>query len=238
MAELGAREWLIIAATLLGPVLAVQAQKAVEAIRDRRSRKGWVFHTLMATRAARLSPEHVQALNMIDLIFYGRRILGVNHRTKSEQAVIDAWREYLDHLSTKADDAGLQLWTVQGAELFTNLLFAIANDMGYSFDRVQLKKGAYSPVAHGDLEFEQNAIRKLALRVLSGERALKMDVQSFPYDPEALKAQVELQQRFAAALNGQGALTVELAKNEKGANIALHRTGAAGSELDASGAEG
>ena len=65
------------------------------------------------------------------------------------------------------------------ATLLTNLLFAIAKDVRYQFDRVQLKKGAYSPQAHGDLEHEQNTVRKLVLKVLSGEKALKMDVASF-----------------------------------------------------------
>jgi hypothetical protein len=63
------KDWSIIGATILGPILAVQAQKWVEIIRERRGRKLWIFHTLMATRAARTSTEHVQALNMIDLIF-------------------------------------------------------------------------------------------------------------------------------------------------------------------------
>ena len=38
----------------------------------------------MATRAARLSMEHVQALNMIDITFNG------------EQKIIDAWNLYRD----------------------------------------------------------------------------------------------------------------------------------------------
>jgi hypothetical protein len=63
-------DWAIVSATLLGPILAVQAQKWLERWRDYRNRKMWVFQTLMATRAARLEAEHVRALNMIDLVFY------------------------------------------------------------------------------------------------------------------------------------------------------------------------
>lgn len=204
------KDWLVIAAALLGPILAVQAQKAVEGIRERRNRKIWVFHRLMATRAARVSAEHVQALNMIDLVFYGRRVLGVQRRTKSEQAVIDAWREYLDHLGTKVEGDALQLWHAKGDELFVNLLYAIALDVGFRFDRVQLKKGAYSPVAHGDLEFEQSAIRKLALRVLAGDTALKMNVASLPTDEATLKAQEELRTKVIAVLDGQAPLIVQM----------------------------
>lgn len=208
---------LIILATLLGPILAVQAQKAIEAIRERRQRKLWVFHTLMATRAARLSPEHVQALNMIDLAFYGRRFLGIKRRTKREQTVLDSWREYLDHLTTKFEDNTFQLWHTKGEELFVNVLYAIAADVDFTFDRVQLKKGVYSPVAHGRLEEEQDKIRRLAIGVLSGETPLAMNVSSFPVDPEALKAQLELQQTLLSAFAGKTSLSVKVAADEAAA---------------------
>lgn len=89
-------ELAIVIATFLGPVFAVRAQKWIERAREKRQRKVFVFDTLMAARTARLSPEHVRALNAIDLAFYGRRLLGKHIRTKNEQKVIDAWREYYD----------------------------------------------------------------------------------------------------------------------------------------------
>lgn len=201
-------ELAIIGATLLGPILAVQAQKAIERAREKHSRKSWVFHQLMATRAARVSTEHVQALNMIDLAFYGSRVFGIHRRSKPEQAVIDAWREYHDHLNTKADDEALRIWNVKGDELFINLLFSMAADVGYKFDRVQLKKGAYSPIAHGELEGQRTALRNLAIGVLSGDLPLKMEVTSLPFHEEALKSQLELQSKLSSALDGRGTLTV------------------------------
>lgn len=200
----------VIFATLLGPILAVQAQKAVERARDRSNRKAWVFHTLMGTRAARLSAEHVQALNMIDLAFYGSRILGIRRRSKKETAVLDAWHEYLDHLNTKYEKEDTSLWATKGNELFVNLLFSLATDVGFRFDRVQLNKGAYSPVGHGELEFEQQQLRKRALEVFSGEKSLKMNVTGFPLNEEALRLQLELQEKLAAALEGRGRLAVEV----------------------------
>ncbi|MDE2157084.1 MAG: hypothetical protein KGJ32_14535 [Xanthomonadaceae bacterium] len=202
-------DWLWPAATVLatvvGPILAVQAQKAVERVQERRRRKSWVFHQLMATRASRLSPDHVQALNMIDLAFYGRRDFGKHRATRTEIAVTDAWHEYLDHLSTKSEDG---TWVARSDELFTNLLSAMAKDVGYSFDRVQLKKGAYSPIAHGEQEQRVQAIRQLASEVLSGDRPIKMAVTNFPFSQEAMDAQVKLQGKLADALGGNGALRV------------------------------
>src|ERR1700741_2114489 len=52
-------DWLLIAVTFTGPIVAVQVQKWVERIREKRNRKHWIFHTLMATRAIRAgSNEH------------------------------------------------------------------------------------------------------------------------------------------------------------------------------------
>lgn len=214
LSQLDARDWLVVAATIAGPVLAVQAQKWIERFRERRGRKLWVFQQLMATRAARLSTEHVQALNMIDLVFYGTHVFGILRRSKAEQAIIDAWREYHDHFNTQFDNNSAAVWNTKADELFTNLLFAIAQDVRYKFDRVQLKKGIYSPRAHSDLEAEQRAIRTLALQVLAGEKALKMDVASLPLDEEALKLQRAVSTAMSEALNGKGALSVTV-KREK-----------------------
>jgi hypothetical protein len=206
-----------VAATLLGPIFAVQAQKWVERAKERKNRKSWVFHQLMATRCARLSAEHVQALNMIDLAFYGRRDAGKHHPTKTEIAVTDAWHIYLDHLSTKgADD---NVWTAQGDELFTNLLAAMAEDVGFSFDRVQLKKGAYSPIAHGEQEAHVQAQRQLMGEVLAGSRAIKMAVTAFPVSQEAVDAQIKLQGKLADALGGEGVLRVDLVKKDAAPHV-------------------
>jgi hypothetical protein len=77
---------LLIAATLAGPVLAVQAQKWLERSREKGQRKKNIFYALMGTRATRLAEEHVRALNSIDLEFSTSR--------SRERAVIDAWRSY------------------------------------------------------------------------------------------------------------------------------------------------
>ena len=40
------KDWLLITSTVLGPILAVQAQKWVEVFRERRGRKLWVPQAL------------------------------------------------------------------------------------------------------------------------------------------------------------------------------------------------
>ena len=207
------RDWATIVAVLLGPILAVQAQKAVESLREKRRRKTFLFEQLMATRASRLAPEHVRALNMIDLVFYGERVIGIQRRTAKEQRVLDAWKEYHDHLNTKADEGQISLWGAQGDELFTNLLFAVSQELAFKFDRVQLKRGSYSPIAHGEIEAEQNELRKAALSLVTGKHALKMNVVALPVDPEALAANKAAIHNIGKALE-TGVLQVEVRPKE------------------------
>ena len=43
-------DWLMIAAVLSGPILAVQVQKAIESWKESKHRKTAIFKTLMSTR--------------------------------------------------------------------------------------------------------------------------------------------------------------------------------------------
>ncbi|WP_423380148.1 DUF6680 family protein [Burkholderia sp. LMG 32019] len=209
---LEAKDWVIVAATIVGPVLAVQAQKWVERAREATNRRALIFTTLMATRQSRISMEHVRALNSIDLAFYGRRVLGVTVRRRVHQAVLDAWHDYYDHLCVPDErrpknDAELRDWTGRGDELFTNLLERLATATNFKFDRKQLKAGSYSPEAHGAVELEQQAVRRLALDVMSGQKALPMEVKAWPVDAAAAErqrnTQAELVQRQTELVQNQ-----------------------------------
>ena len=201
MAQIELNVWLMIGSTLLGPVLAVQAQKWVERAREATNRRAWVFTTLMATRQARLSIEHVRALNSIDLAFYGRRVLGIVLRGRRAQGVIDAWHDYHAHLSLPPErrpqsEAEQRDWNGRGDELFTNLLDRLATATNFKFDRNQLKVGSYSPEAHGTLELEQQALRRLAVEVMSGNKSLSMEVKAWPVDPVVAAQQRNMQEQL------------------------------------------
>ncbi len=202
-------DWMIVCATLLGPIIAVQVQKAVEAAREARSQKRQLFHQLMATRAAPTSFQHVQALNMIDLAFYGK---APGRRKPGAQRVLDLWKEYLDHVADRSfQDRDINGWAGKLQELHVDLLVAIGNDVGYSFDRVLLKKGVYNPEAHGLLEHENNQLRRLTISLLEGKTAISMNVASFPVDEDALKAQADLSTKLGKLI-ADGAVKVRLTK--------------------------
>jgi len=210
LSKIEGKDWAVVFATLIGPVLAVQAQKWIELLRDKRRRKAFLFEQLMATRASRVSAEHVRALNMIDMVFYGSRIFGILRRSATEKSVLENWDIYLEHLGNQdLQKRSIDAWVATGSELFTKLLESIASDLKYTFDRKQLTRGAYSPQAHEEIEFELTALRKSALSVFKGDASLKLDVVGFPVDPDALEANKTAIQNIGKAL-ATGTLRVDI----------------------------
>lgn len=166
------RDWITISAIIIGPILAVQAQKMLEAIRFKKQRRLNLFHTLMSTRANRISNEHVAALNMIDIEFYGRNIFGMKFQSTSEKSVTNAWKNYNDQLNSQYLPEQFAVWFERGDQLFTTLLYDMSNSLSYNFDEVQLKRDCYRPIAHGNLEQDQQLLRKALLELMEGTRAL------------------------------------------------------------------
>lgn len=178
------KDIVMILAVIAGPILAVQAQKYIESIRESKNRKLRIFHTLMSTRATRLAQDHVAALNMIDIEFYGKTRFGKRHQSSGEKKITNAWKVYNDHLNNKASEDRIDAWVDKSDELFTSLLYSMAQYLGYEFDEVQLKRDCYRPIAHGDIENEQHKLRQGLVAVLDGKKSIPMAVTYLPpYHP-------------------------------------------------------
>ena len=170
-------DWLVILSVLFAPLLAVQVQRRLDVLQETRRRRQGLFETLMATRAARLSHRHVEALNMIDIEYYGSHRLGQKWQSRYEKAVCGAWKSYRDHLNTAFDQSQLAAWTRSGDELFTKLLLSIGTGLGYGFDSVELRRGVYSPKAQGDEEAWQHWLRYTIGQLLDGKRSLAVEIR-------------------------------------------------------------
>lgn len=155
-------DFIVVFAILVAPILAVTATRHSDEQKETRRRKLEIFKTLMATRAYRTSLDHVQALNRIDLEFGTRK--------PREKEVIDAWKQYLDHLGT--DQSSSSDWDQRSTDLFVNMLHAMGRVVGYDFDKTHIKNAAYAPIAHGTIEQEQKLLRQAFIQVLDGSRAL------------------------------------------------------------------
>ena len=197
----------IVFATILGPILAVQAQKFLEKGREIKQRRAWLFRTLMATRATTLSPAHVEALNAVPIEFYGK-----DQKLKS---IINKWKTYLDHLLKDAEAPG---WGDKRSELLVELLHEMADFLGYEFNTVEIANEIYSPKGHAWIQTDQDIIRRGLALLLSGQLALPMEVKSFPSDPTAVKEQEELRKLLLRWLNGETTVAVDIKQPEKPAN--------------------
>lgn len=165
----------VIIAIIAGPILAVQVQKLIERITQRKNAKEAIFKVLMSTRGIPLSPDHVRALNMIDIEFYGNR--------KKNKRVVDAWRLYLDQLfvcpqNSQSTDykTELKAWTIKSNDVLNDMLFEMAATLGYKFDKVLLKRGAYTPTGYGEVEFEQWTIRRGLVEVFLGSKSIPIHI--------------------------------------------------------------
>ena len=116
--------------------------------------------TLMSTRATQIAPDHVNALNSIDVIFSGKR----------DQKVRDAWHAALAHLVTDTTQPG---WQERLNDLKVDLYREIGARVGYSFTTDYLKRQIYYPKYYGDMEIDVLRIRK-ALTTALTEHGLKI----------------------------------------------------------------
>lgn len=159
---------LTIVAIFTGPIAAIQIQVYLERKREERRRKVAVFRELMITRAAVLSPRHVEALNAIQMEF--------SSKDPAERQALDAWQLYINHLSNpNRPDA--TTWNAQGPELLTDLLFKIATCLRFhDLNKARIKAEGYIPKYFVEIEKEQNELRKSAVEVFSGRQPLNVNV--------------------------------------------------------------
>ena len=190
----------IIFAALAGPILAVQAQKWLERRGATEARQSAIFRTLMATRASNLSLAHVEAFNAVPIDFYHRK------------AVVDAWKQYLDHMGNDTTTAN---WNDTRITLLVEMLYAMATGLGYSFNKVEIKNEVYSPRKHGEIETDEDIIRRGLALLLSGQVALPMDIKSIPTNESATEEQDKLRKGLLKLLDGQTALAVQIESKTK-----------------------
>ncbi len=163
-------DWLMITAVFLGPIVAVRITRYLDNKKEIRERKLNIFKTLMATRQYTMSWDHVMTLNKIDLEF--------DNRNNKEKEVIEAWKEYLDLLGDK--QLSRDQWATKRTELLVELLHKMAKVLNYEFDKTHIKNSSYSPVGHGRIEDEQQAMRKGLIEVLEGKRDIPMHITNLP----------------------------------------------------------
>ena len=195
-------QWLTlvsVVAIVFSPIIALEVQKRLDDRRASLDRKMSIFRKLMTTRGTQMSPAHVEALNGIEVEFYAT--------SGPDKRVLDAWRLYVSHLYTESGTGdALNRWAEKKSGLLIDLLYAMAQRLDYDIDKVTIQKNVYHPKGYVEIETEQNALRKAALAVLSGQQAVQATIvgrvqmtQSLPLLEEITPAAPALRQRPASA---------------------------------------
>src|SRR5262245_16724018 len=158
---------LILVATVFaivwGPIKAVQITRDNDEKREKRRRQFEVFHALMKTRRFVLAPDHVMALNLVQVEFY------------DHFRIDSAYRTYMAFLSSRfpdANDPQAERFHEQRNDALYDLLHAIADELGYHYDKRDLQRLAYGPLGWENDETQQRAMRNLLIDVLSGNKPM------------------------------------------------------------------
>jgi len=163
-------DWIMILAVFLGPITAVQLTRFLDARTAAKQRKLDIFKTLMSTRQYTTNWDHVMTLNRIDLEFSSKNAKG--------KSVVEAWKAYLDLLNDKSMTP--EQWGTKRLDLLVDLLHKMSIVLDYDFDKTHIKNSSYSPMAHGNIDIQQNAIRQGLLEVLEGKKTVQMEITNWP----------------------------------------------------------
>ncbi len=173
-------EALTILALLGGPLAAVLLTREADRWRDARQRRLDVFRVLMRTRASRVAVDHVGALNLIPLEFFGH------------DKIIDKYKQYIANLNlpnpTRAED--YERFTKARNDLFLELMFEIGSGLRYKFDRHELDGLSYTPQLFVDDENRNRLGQARLTEILDGKRAFPVrfvlgpdETSPFPQPP-------------------------------------------------------
>ena len=153
---------LTLIAIVTGPILAVVITRWFDARREKTSRRLTVFRDLMRTRATRIDPIHVGALNLVELEFY------------KDARVRDAYSNHIRHLNSSSPneiEAFHRHWR-ESDDLFWALMSEMANALGMKFDKADLERRSYQPEGLGRFNADQMANTRLLREMLEGRRPL------------------------------------------------------------------
>lgn len=175
-------DWLAtvnLAAILVGPIAAVVVTRFMDDRSTQKARRYQIFRDLMRTRAAKISPPHVEALNLVEIEFH------------SIPRVKDAWQRYMENLfaATPVDSAEQSNFFLKREQLFIKLVQEVSKKVGLrSVDITDAMTNNYYPMGWQNEQQEQEQVRRLLIAVLSGTKPMTVKLQdqtqwAGPYPP-------------------------------------------------------
>ena len=129
-----------------------------------------IFRTLMRTRirSARLSPDHVAVLNLIEVEF------------RNDSEVRDAWKEHFKILCQLGQNTKVDLMPSMDKS-HAKLLQVMSRILGYKIEGLEILESGYAPQDWATIENECRFIRKYVTDLAQGKAAVPVKVpESIP----------------------------------------------------------
>lgn len=165
-----------IVAIIYGPIKAVDISRKQDIARDSLARKRSILTALMRTRKMGMNPDHVGALNQVQVEFY------------DHQKVVETYKSYISNLSESVPSPGNDLdnFITRRNDLFFDLLYEMCKAADVPLDRHDIGRLAYVPFGWQTEQAEIQRLRNAMTEVLEGRRPLHVvagQTQSSPYPP-------------------------------------------------------
>ena len=183
---MAAQFWITTFAIVIGPVIAVLAARYLDRRDQENNRKLAIFRDLMATRQITYSPQHVSALNLVELEFYG------------DTAILEAFRELMKLLSdedrwnvAKSNDEKMRKTLQDMNDCRAKLLNRMAYSLGYKMSDIELMRGGYYPELLGRLDEQRIKATEFVVDLADGKRAVPIaviDYRTFDQHREAAES--------------------------------------------------
>ncbi|WP_193187634.1 DUF6680 family protein [Nisaea sediminum] len=185
-------EVLTLLAIIFGPIMAIVVTRIVDAIREKRERRMEVFRTLMRTRRTPMYPEHVGALNLVEIEFFDQKDVvqklrdlfahlgGQQARSESERTDIPGLTS--DQIRQRDNSYGRRL-SEERERLRSKLLHSIAKSLGFNIEQLEIFEGGYSPQGWANIEDEQSLIRRWIIELAARRTGVPVDVMNFVQAP-------------------------------------------------------
>jgi hypothetical protein len=129
-----------VIAILAAPITALWVQGKRDESKAQRERRDTIFKALWVNRRRQSSVARVDALNMVDVEFFG------------ERQVQDAWQALFAHYCNQPQGLNEEQIFREREELFATLLFEISQVLGYKFTRTHIRDNIYHPTLHGKID--------------------------------------------------------------------------------------
>ncbi len=171
-----------IAAILIGPCAAVWVNGLLDRWREQKARKMDIFKTLMRTRNARLSPDYVGAINLVEIEF-------VKHKE-----VIEKWAALRKHYGethakrpNEENDSRSHYERLgkEQMELLTEMLSSMAKVLDFKVEQMEILRGSYYPQGYADMEMDQTIIRNYAVGLAVGKRNVPVEIINLPNNSDS-----------------------------------------------------